>query len=49
MPWLAARAKATLFLPAADAVMSAETAGGFEVAQQARTTLFACGQRSNVR
>jgi len=29
--------------------MSAETAGGFEVAQQAKTALFACGQRSDVR
>jgi len=36
-------------LPAADGAMSAEMAGAFEVAQQAKTTLFACGQRSDVR
>jgi len=36
-------------LPAADGAMSAEMAGGFEVAQQAKTTLFARGRRSNVR
>jgi len=36
-------------LPAVDGVMSAEMAGGFEVAQQAKTMLFACGQRSDVR
>jgi hypothetical protein len=32
-------------LPAVDGVMSAEMAGGFEVAQQAKPKLFACGQR----